>query len=197
MHEIKEIDKIDQNKQIKITARNLNIEIKHTTDKSIFLKFFCCNFTTGSLKTLDNESGNSAKSINIRKYKNTFSTLYQKFITSKYLNTEFYRNNLAYFLFIVIYLILQILLVVIQLIFYAKNNDAVLVARACGILISFNMGFVLILISRRLTTWLRCTKFGQKCLPLDEFIEFHKIIGVFILILSIGHTLAHCINLCN
>jgi hypothetical protein len=190
---------------IQISTKNLNIEINNSTDKSIFLKFFCCNYATETtLKSVADKdeknkvtNANSDKSEKLIKHKNYFSNLYKNFLNSKYFNSVFYRNNLAFFAFIIFYLILQILLIVIQTLYYLNNNNAILVARACGILISFNMGFVLILISRRLNTWLRSSKFGQKCLPLDEFIQFHKLIGVFILILSIAHSVGHFINLCN
>ena len=210
MKEINGIDTIYSNenyneKPIQISAKNLNIEINHTTDKSVFLKFFCCNLTTETqLKrhaTNDDKDNSTttekkmwAKWFNLKKDK--ISNLYKRFLNSKYFNRIFYRNNLAYFSFIIFYLILQILLIIIQTMYYINSNNAILVARAGGVLISFNMAFVLILISRRLITWLRSTKFGQKCLPLDEFIQFHKIIGVFILVLSIFHTIGHLINLC-
>ena len=217
MNELNQIDAVHKSdssqdsqshKPIQISTKNLNIEINNSTDKSIFLKFFCCNFTTEtSLKGLgEKDENNKITNINSntstklnkkKKTKNYISNLYKNFINSKYLNSVFYRNNLAYFSFIVFYIILQILLIVIQILYYLNSNKAILLARTCGILISFNMAFVLILISRRLSTWLRSTKFGQKCLPLDEFIQFHKLIGVFILILSIAHSAGHFINLCN
>ena len=205
MNEINEIETISKNnnnsveKPIQISAKNLNIQINHATDKSVFLKFFCCNFATeSSLNNIENKANSDKKaaSINIKKPGTIVSNFLKILKSSKYLNGAFYRNNLAYFSFILFYLILQVILIIIQTIYYIRSNDAILAARACGVLISFNMAFVLILISRRLITWLRSTKFGQKCLPLDEFIQFHKIIGVFLLILSIGHSVGHIINLC-
>jgi hypothetical protein len=117
--------------------------------------------------------------------------------SSRFVKCSFYRNNSEYFLFIIIYFIVQILLSLLQLWLYWDVNTALKVARVGGILLSFNFAFSLFLVLRKLLTWLRNTKFGQICLPLDDFLDFHKYIGVFILLMSIMHTIGHCINLCK
>lgn len=120
-----------------------------------------------------------------------------KFSQLKYFKYYYYKRNIKSIGYMLIYALIQILLVVIQANTYIKSNSVILVARCCGILISFNMAIVVILIFRRLTTLLRGTKFGYKYLPLDELLSFHKFSGVFILVLSLVHTIAHCINLCK
>lgn len=189
---LKSIGENVSSKPIEIPNSSLTIEYDRKKDHVNFFRLCCFNESDSIKKSCEIE-GNE-----LSKYdENSFSNLYYRIKRSKYFNATFYRNNLAYFMFLLIYLLLQVLLVIIQMIYYVNNNDAILVARACGILISFNMCFVLFLISRRLITWLRGTAFGQKCLPCDEFIEFHKLVGVFVLILSLVHTLGHCVNLCE
>jgi hypothetical protein len=183
-----------QPKPIQINANNLNIEIKNSSDKSIFFKFFCCHFE---------KEGNSQESDKSDDYSHTCcvcrsnKSLITQIKHSRYFKSSYYKNNSSYFIFILLYIILQVFLVVIQLHVYRDSNGAILVARACGILLNFNMGFVLILVLRGLITWLRGTSIGRKCLPSDDFLGFHKAIGLFILILSVLHTLGHCINLCK
>ena len=115
----------------------------------------------------------------------------------KFFRASFYRNNTAFFSTILIYIIIQIVLIVIQMHLYSQVNNYVKVARAGGILLNFNSCIVILLVLRRLTTWLRNSEFGRKCLALDEFLNFHKFIGFFILVLSLMHTIAHCLNLCK
>lgn len=131
------------------------------------------------------------------KKSNRFIGICRKIRSSRFIKGSFYRNNSEYFLFITIYLIIQIILSILQLWLYWDVNGALKVARVGGILISFNFAVSLFLVLRKLLTWLRSTKFGQICLPLDDFIDFHKLVGVFILLMSLMHTIGHCINLCK
>ena len=109
------------------------------------------------------------------------------------------KSNLSLFIFVWTYFIIQIILVSVQVVYYMKKNAniCVLVARAAGILISFNMSFIILLILRRFLTWLASKKFMRTCLPFEHFQNLHKIIGIFILILSFIHTIAHCVNQCK
>jgi hypothetical protein len=115
---------------------------------------------------------------------------------SKYTRCSFYRNNLSFFVLILCYLILNAILTVVQCQIYVEQNKAVIVARVGGILLDFNSAVIILLVMRRLVTWLRNSLFGRY-LPIDDFIKFHKFIGVFILVLSLMHTVAHCVNLCK
>jgi hypothetical protein len=116
---------------------------------------------------------------------------------SKYLGAAFYKNNLAYFLCILVYVLVQIGLVVIQYFNYREMNNArVIIARIGGILLDFNCSLMILLVLRRLTTWLRNSYVGR-FLPMDNFLEFHKSIGYLILLFSFVHAIAHCVNLCN
>jgi hypothetical protein len=127
-----------------------------------------------------------------------FLTLFfiMKIRKSKYFSSLYYKNNCTYFLFLLVYFCLSMGLMVLQMYRYKNVNIYLKVARGCGILIAFNMVFVIMLVMRRPNTWLRSTKIGRLCLPFDNFIEIHKAIGLLILVLSIIHTLGHSLNLC-
>jgi hypothetical protein len=128
---------------------------------------------------------------------NRFKMILRKlFNNSKYTRCSFYRNNLSFFILILCYLILNVILSVVQCHIYTEQNKAVIVARVGGILLDFNSAVIILLVMRRLVTWLRNSLFGR-FLPTDDFIKFHKFIGVFILLLSLMHTIAHCVNLCK
>ena len=116
---------------------------------------------------------------------------------SKYFNLLYYKNNCTYFLFLLVYICISIGLLVLQMYIYKGVNIYLKIARGCGILIAFNMVFVIMLVMRRPNTWLRSTKIGRYCLPFDNFIEIHKAIGLLILLLSILHTIGHSLNLCK
>jgi hypothetical protein len=105
------------------------------------------------------------------------------------------KNNLSRFLIILSYAIIQIILCTIQYELYISSNIATKVARLCGILLSLNSCVIILLAMRRLVTWVR-NSFCGKFLPVDDFIEFHKYLGFYLFILSLIHTIAHCVNLC-
>jgi len=133
----------------------------------------------------------------IENYKRLNQSLKKGFRDVKYLRAAFYKNNLAYFLSILVYVLVQILLVLIQYFIYKETNNArLIIARLGGILLDFNCSFMILLVLRRLTTWLRNSYVGR-FLPMDDFLAFHKLIGYLILFFSFMHTIAHCINLCN
>jgi amino acid transporter len=114
----------------------------------------------------------------------------------KFMRASFYRNNLPFFFTIFSYILIQIGLVILQLYFYSNVVDSVKVARVGGILLNFNSCLIILLVLRRSTTWLRSSEFGRKFLAIDEFLNFHKFIGFFLVFLSIIHTFGHCIHLC-
>ena len=116
---------------------------------------------------------------------------------SKYTRLSFYRNNLSFFVLILVYIIVNASLVGIQLHLYKDFNSALKTARVGGILLNFNCSLIILLVLRRLLTWLRNSVIGTSFLPLDDFIKFHKFIGMFIFVLTILHTIGHLINLCT
>ena len=116
----------------------------------------------------------------------------------KYSQLSFYRNNLSYFITILLYILIQVFFVLLQLlVLYPNLNVWLNFARAAGILLNFNTVIVVLLVLRRLNTFMRNSTIGRKYLVLDESLSFHKFIGFFILFLGWFHAFFHFINLCN
>jgi hypothetical protein len=128
---------------------------------------------------------------------NCFKWMKLNYKKSKYMRLSYYRNNISFFLTFIVYSIVQIVLASVQFYLYRSANYALRIARVGGILIDFNSGLVVLLVLRRLTTWIRNSVIGRNYLPIDDSIKFHKFIGLFIFFLSFVHTIAHCVNLCK
>jgi hypothetical protein len=168
--------------------------------------FSCCSGLNASqlasLKAVDRarateastSSGGGGGSVNGSRWLGLCKRSFKK---SKYCRISYYRNNLSFFLTFLAYLLIQLTLGLLQAYFYSEMNWAVRIARVGGILIDFNSGLVILLVLRRLTTWIRNSVIGRNYLPIDDSIRFHKFVGLFIFVLSIVHTVAHCINLCK
>ncbi|CAF0736842.1 unnamed protein product [Brachionus calyciflorus] len=103
-------------------------------------------------------------------------------------------NNRAHVIFWSLYSIVHFLCALTALITYRKENIFVIFARMCGNSLNFNCALILTLVLRKHFSWYR-SKGAAMFLPIDDFIEIHKIIGVVILIESLIHTVAHFINL--
>ena len=117
---------------------------------------------------------------------------------SRFTSVSFYKNNSSFFISILAYVLLSIFFILIQLLVLFPNVYwYVAMARACGILINFNSCLIILLVLRRLSTWVRNTVLGPKFAVLDDFLIFHKFIGILILVLSFIHTLGQCINMCT
>lgn len=108
---------------------------------------------------------------------------------------HYLQNNWGKCLFVFLYFA-----VTVSLFFYAYTNPDYQrqtswyrVARGCGLALNFSGALILIPIMRGLMTWLRKTKLNDY-LPIDEHIEFHKIIGHTIFFLAVIHTVAHIGN---
>jgi hypothetical protein len=115
----------------------------------------------------------------------------------KYSNASFYMNNLNFIVFMTAYFLIQVGLVGYQINYYINSGVWMIMARSFGILLSFNMVLMILLVARKTLTFLRNTRIGQMCLPFDQFTSLHKYIGFFILFLSVLHTFAHGFDLCN
>ena len=195
------------------SSREKETDTIYKSDKSIIqenneeiLCSPCCisrgvqsNQFTGSSTATSSSSqttSSSNSSNNGQRRINPFVKLIKKLKNSKYMTITYYRNNLSVYVTIAIFFLIQILLIIIQLEVHSHVNSVTKMARAAGILLAFNSGLIVILVLRRLVTWLRNSVIGR-FLPVDHFIKFHKFIGIFILICSIIHTIGHMINLCK
>jgi hypothetical protein len=173
----------------------------NTTIGGVKNKHDIFNHTTESYKEEKSFANGSRRFLNCLKcchdHKNDVKKKKINSKFSKYTRLSFYRNNLSFFAIIIFYIIISIILISVQLSYYSKYNWAVRIARTAGILLNFNCSLIILLVLRRLLTWLRNSFIGTNFLPLDDFIKFHKFIGFFIILISLIHTLAHAINLCK
>jgi hypothetical protein len=109
-----------------------------------------------------------------------------------------FKINLPIIISLLLYTTIHIILVTVQVLSYIDDkNIAIIIARVSGILISFNISLILLLIMKRSFTRLRRIKWVNAGLPIDHFLSMHKFIGVFILALSLVHTCAHLVNICK
>ena len=75
-----------------------------------------------------------------------------------------------------------------------KSHVLVLFARIGGMLLNFNCALVIVLMLKRTILLIRSNKFLRKLIPVDDHIDFHKIVGRVIAGLAILHTVAHMAN---
>ncbi len=72
-------------------------------------------------------------------------------------------------------------------------NVYIQIARGCGATLNFNGALILIPMMRHFMTWLRKSSLNDY-LPIDESIEFHKLVGQVMFALAVVHTVAHFLN---
>ncbi len=126
------------------------------------------------------------------------SKLKSKLTGSKYTTLAYYRNNPLFIVFAIGYLLLSLLFVLIQLlVLYPTAEWSVKMARFGGILLNFNSCLIIMLVLRRVNSWLKLLLKSSHFAFLDDSIEYHKMLGIFIFLLSILHTLGQCINYCK
>ena len=104
------------------------------------------------------------------------------------------RNKRVVILFWFVYALINLATAVTAYFNYKDQPPLVIIARMCGNSLNFNCALVLGLVLRKHFTWLR-TKGAGSFLPLDDYIELHKAVGIVILVETIVHTIAHLINL--
>lgn len=115
----------------------------------------------------------------------------------KYCDLQFYKSHLSLCIFILLYVLIQIALIIQRTFRYLNTNPALIVARVGGVLIDFNIVVMVLLVLRKCLTWLRSIKIFRIILPFDHFLEMHKIIGIFIIVASLMHTIGHLVNMCK
>ena len=114
---------------------------------------------------------------------------------AKYFSPTFYKNNRAFLITILVYVVFSLILVGIQLTLYANEKLLVKLARIGGILLSFNLSLTILLVQRGLLSSLRNTYIGKKFLPVDDCLLFHKFIGASILVYSLLHVVNHLLSM--
>jgi Ca2+-binding EF-hand superfamily protein len=99
------------------------------------------------------------------------------------------------FFYLMVYVTANIVLFMHAMNTYAAAgaNLAVQIARGCGACLNFNGALILVPVMRNLLTWLRGT-FAAHLIPLDEHLEFHKLVGQVMFAFALVHTGAHLYN---
>lgn len=72
-------------------------------------------------------------------------------------------------------------------------NEFVQIARGCGACLNFNGALILIPMMRRFLGWLRRTK-AARLIPIDEAVDFHRLVGHAMFGFALVHTAAHLGN---
>ncbi|MCG5062123.1 MAG: ferric reductase-like transmembrane domain-containing protein [Limnoraphis sp. WC205] len=108
---------------------------------------------------------------------------------------HYLQNNWVALAFLGLYIGINLFLFFEAFIRYGNNgaNFYVQIARGCGATLNFNGALILIPVMRHFITWLRKGPLNNY-LPLDEHIEFHKLIGQVMFASAIVHTIAHFFN---
>ena len=114
--------------------------------------------------------------------------------SKKFLRLSYWRNNLSYILAISIFILIHIGLIIYVLIIRANANAMTKLARVPGMLLNFDGSLILLLVLRRIATYVRNTSIGRKIAVIDDFLSFHKAVGWLILILSLLHSFGHFFN---
>ncbi len=103
-------------------------------------------------------------------------------------------NKRASIIFWTFYTLINLACMLSAYINYATAAKLVICARIFGNALNFNCSLILILVLRKHFTWLRI-KGTSSFLPLDDFIDIHKKVGIIIFVMGIIHTIAHLIHL--
>lgn len=107
---------------------------------------------------------------------------------------RYIKNNMSTVVTTVLFTVINIGLFTYNAIAYKHSGPAVSIARGFGLCLDFDTVTVIVLMLRKTLTWLRGTSLGPY-LPLDQHINLHKVVAYVILMLAIGHTTAHCVNI--
>ncbi|CAF4246691.1 unnamed protein product, partial [Rotaria magnacalcarata] len=63
-----------------------------------------------------------------------------------------------------------------------KSNVPIVFARICGMLLNFNCTFNIVLMLKQAILIIRSNKFLRKGIPVDDHIDFHKVVGRIIVV---------------
>ncbi|MDY6784107.1 MAG: EF-hand domain-containing protein [Cyanobacteriota bacterium] len=108
---------------------------------------------------------------------------------------HYWRNNWITFAFLALYIVVNLFLFFEAMARYNSQgaNIYVQIARGCGATLNFNGALILIPVMRHFMTWLRKGPLNNY-LPIDEHIEFHKLVGQVMFASAVVHTIAHFLN---
>ena len=91
--------------------------------------------------------------------------------------------NIALSLYVIIYRVVTL-----------KDHVLVVFARIGGMLLNFNCALIIVLMLKRTILLIRTNKLLRKLIPVDDYIDFHRLVGRVIAALAVMHTIAHMAN---
>ena len=113
------------------------------------------------------------------------------------LTIDYLKDNLSRLVVLFLYILVNLALTLYVLIYrivVMKNHALVVIARIAGMLLNFNCALVIVLMLKQTILLVRTNKILRKLIPVDDHIDFHKVVGRVIAVLSIIHTIAHMAN---
>ena len=113
------------------------------------------------------------------------------------LKIDYIKDNLSRIIMILLYILINFALMLYVIIYRAgvlHQHVFVVIARIGGMLLNFNCALVIVLMLKHTILIIRTIKFLRKLLPVDDHIDFHKMVGRIIAALSILHTIGHMAN---
>ncbi|CAF1484487.1 unnamed protein product, partial [Didymodactylos carnosus] len=122
---------------------------------------------------------------------------------SKQKRLELYiKNHLKEIIFLLSYILTQIGLLlwvvfcrytVIYEVHKEDMHPLIVIAKICAMLLSFNCSLIIVLMLKQIITLIRCS-YLRYILPVDCHIDFHRIVGRYILVLAVIHAISHMVH---
>ncbi|UJR36832.1 hypothetical protein I4U23_029545 [Adineta vaga] len=115
----------------------------------------------------------------------------------KKLTMDYIKDNISRIFVLILYLLVNLALLLYVVIYRStvtKSNGFVVFARIGGMLLNFNCAFIIVLMLKQTILLIRTIKLLRKLIPVDDHIDFHRVVGRVIAGLAIIHTIAHMAN---
>jgi hypothetical protein len=113
-------------------------------------------------------------------------------LTPNYLN-----NNRAGAVVFLLYILVNLALALYVIIYRSavlKDSVFVTCARAAGMLLNFNCTLIIVVMLKQTILFIRSKNYLRQWIPVDSYVDFHKFVGRFILVLFVLHVVPHMIN---
>ncbi|CAF1211376.1 unnamed protein product [Adineta ricciae] len=113
------------------------------------------------------------------------------------LTWDYVKDNFSRIIVLTLYILINLALLLYVVIYRStvtKSNGFVVFARIGGMLLNFNCALIIVLMLKQTILLIRSNKLLRKLIPVDDHIDFHKVVGRVITGLAILHTIAHMAN---
>ncbi|CAM4795418.1 unnamed protein product [Rotaria magnacalcarata] len=170
------------------------------SNNPVFLKCLP-QFTVNSSQIVNPRVNQASEGSKLKKCISSLSCELKNYKHLKYVFTHSYiSENTSRLIMLILYILINLSLMIYVIVYKARKsgyNRLVLLARICGMLLNFNCSFIIALMLRQTIVFIRSHRLLRKLIPVDDHIDFHRVVGRFIGILSILHTIAHIANFAN